>query len=253
MFFGTISPSSTCRHDDDRDRDDERHRVQHRVGDADQIERLLQQVRHGRFADPAQQDRADRDAQLCAGQHQRQVLAGADHGDGAGACPARRGPRAGRGGPRSARTRTPTKNALAPSSRTVSSTPRTSPISAHLPRPESPRPSSVSSSRSMRRPSIRTDRGQPAHRVVERAVRIERRQLHRLTGFGNVAELLQHQAADGLVFALGARNPVARRPRRCAAARHRQLSRLMRHHVRVWRRRVRRGRRRRSPRSGPPR
>ena len=62
-------------HHHDRDRDDERHRVQHRVGDADQVERLLQQVGHRGLADPAQQDRADRDAQLRAGQHQRQVLA----------------------------------------------------------------------------------------------------------------------------------------------------------------------------------
>ena len=67
-------------HDDDRDRDDERHRVQHRVGDADRMERRLEQVRHGRLTDAAQQNRAHRDAQLGAGQHQRQVLAGPDDG-----------------------------------------------------------------------------------------------------------------------------------------------------------------------------
>src|SRR5882757_4607744 len=46
-------------------------------------------------------------------------------------------------------------------------------------------------------------RGQPAHRVLQRCVRIERRQLDRLALLGDVAELLQHQATDGLVFAFG--------------------------------------------------
>ncbi len=115
MFLGTISPSSTCRVTTTAERDDERHRVQHRVGDAEQVERLLQQVRDRGFADAAQQDRADRDAQLRAGQHQRQVLAGPDDGDRAllalfgerfEAVAARR----------DQRELAPTKNALAPSS-----------------------------------------------------------------------------------------------------------------------------------------
>ena len=56
MFFGTISPSSTCSITTIVHRDHERHRVQHRVGHADQVERSLQQVRHCGFADAAQQD-----------------------------------------------------------------------------------------------------------------------------------------------------------------------------------------------------
>src|SRR3954447_19443398 len=68
-------------HDDDRDRDDERHRVQEGIGHAEQIERLLEQVRHRRLTDPAKQDRADRDAELRTCQHHRQVLARADHRD----------------------------------------------------------------------------------------------------------------------------------------------------------------------------
>ena len=43
--------------------------------------------------------------------------------------------------------------------------------------------------------------GQPAHRVLQRCVGIECRQLDRLALFRDMAELLQHQPADGLVFA----------------------------------------------------
>src|SRR3954447_23809329 len=72
MFFGTISPSSTCSTTtmviamtNDT--------VQHRVGHAEQVKRQLQQVRHRGFAHPAQRDRTDRDAELCPGQHQRKI------------------------------------------------------------------------------------------------------------------------------------------------------------------------------------
>src|SRR3954470_20462123 len=47
------------------------------------------------------------------------------------------------------------------------------------------------------------DRGQPAQRVVHRALGVECCQLDGLTGLGNVAELLHHQPADGLVFTFG--------------------------------------------------
>jgi hypothetical protein len=66
-------------HHDDGDRDQERHGVQQRIRDSEQTERLFEKVRHCRFADPAQQDRADRDPELGPGQHYRQVLAGPDH------------------------------------------------------------------------------------------------------------------------------------------------------------------------------
>ena len=55
----------------------------------------------------------------------------------------------------------------------------------------------------MRLPSIRTTVASQRTGSSDRAVRIERRQLHRLTRLGDVAELLHHQAADGLVFAFG--------------------------------------------------
>ena len=67
----------------DRQRHDERHRVQQRVGDAQQPERLFEQMRDRGLGHPAEQNRTDRDAQLGSGQHQRQVLAGPDDRDGA--------------------------------------------------------------------------------------------------------------------------------------------------------------------------
>src|SRR6185503_11248632 len=94
----------------------------------------------------------------------------------------------------------PTKNALAASSTAVSSTPRKSPISVvgsfgaltQLRELQLIDPSTVHLQYG----------GQPAHRVLQRSVWIERRQFDRLALFRNVAELLQHEAADGLVFAL---------------------------------------------------
>ena len=48
---------------------------------ADEVERLLEQMSDRRLADPAKQDRADRDAELRSRQHHRQVLSRADHRD----------------------------------------------------------------------------------------------------------------------------------------------------------------------------
>ena len=196
-------------HHDDRDRDDERHRVQHRVGHAEQVERLLEQVRHRRFADAAQQDRADGDAELRPGQHHRQILAGPDHrhravlalfGQGFQPVAARRDQRELRADEERV-------------GRQQQHGQQHAEEVTHQRRPRflrARRPSLVSSSRSIRRPSIRTTRGQPAHRVLQRAVGIERRQLDRLAllrGCGRAP------AAPGRRWSRirlpGARNPVA--------------------------------------------
>ena len=52
-------------HHDDRDRDEERHRVKHGIRDTQQVERWLQQMSYRRFADAAQQNGAHGDAELC--------------------------------------------------------------------------------------------------------------------------------------------------------------------------------------------
>ena len=190
-------------HHDDRDRDDERHRVQHRVGDAEQVERLLQQMRHRRFADPAQQDRADRDAQLRAGQHQRQVLAGADHGDRAVLALLGEGlePVAARRDQRELRADEERVGAeqqhgqqhaeKVAHQRPPSSVPA---VAAQLGQLEQIDAAAVHPHH----------RGQPADRVVAVARR-DRTPVSSTVSpaFGDVAELLQHQTADGLVFALG--------------------------------------------------
>src|SRR6267378_4189185 len=106
----------------------------------------------------------------------------------------------------------PTKNALAARSSTVRTTLKKSPINILA----SSRTRSsdvvffVAASAQLRQFQLidpatvhPQHRGQPAHRVLGRCVRIERRQLDRLAFFGNVAELLQHQTTDGLVFAFG--------------------------------------------------
>ena len=58
--------------------------MQKRVGDTDEVEGLFEEMRHRRFGDTSQQDRAHRDAQLGARQHQREVFSGPDDGDGTG-------------------------------------------------------------------------------------------------------------------------------------------------------------------------
>src|ERR1700737_2093621 len=106
----------------------------------------------------------------------------------------------------------PTKNALAARSSTVRTTLKKSPISilASSRRRSSDVAFFVAASAQLRQFQLidpatvhPQHRGQPAHRVLGRCVRIERRQLDRLAFFGNVAELLQHQTTDGLVFAFG--------------------------------------------------
>ena len=144
----------------------------------------------------------------------------------------------------------PTKNAFASSSRTVSSDAEEV---SHQSPPESPwrRPSLTRSSRSMRRPSIRATVAR--HRIGSSRVpvRLECLELHRLSDLGDVAELLHHQPADGLVFALvtaesGGRGHLvdAQQPRHPPAVAPHETHRASA-------RRVRRGCRRRSPRSGP--
>ena len=81
MFFGTISPSSTCSVTTMESATTNDTVCSSASGMPSDVERLLQQVRDGGLADPAEQDRAHRDAQLRAGQHQRQVLTGPDHRD----------------------------------------------------------------------------------------------------------------------------------------------------------------------------
>ena len=70
-------------HHDECQRDREGDRMQEGVGYVQQMERFLDQMRDGGFGDPAEQDRADGDAELCARQHQRQALACPDHRAGA--------------------------------------------------------------------------------------------------------------------------------------------------------------------------
>ncbi len=97
----------------------------------------------------------------------------------------------------------PTKNAFAASSKTVSSTPKMSPPISDHPRSGIAAAAHLRQLEQIDAPAVHPDdRGLPPHRVVQRAVRIEPRELHRLSGLGDVAELLHHQAADGLVFAL---------------------------------------------------
>ena len=57
--------------------------MQDRVRNPQDVERLLQQMSDGGFTDAAEQNRADGDAELGAGQHQRELFAGLDHRDGA--------------------------------------------------------------------------------------------------------------------------------------------------------------------------
>ena len=71
-------------HHHDRQADGERDGMQQRIGHPGRVQRHLDQVRDGRFGDAAEQDRADRDAELGAGEHEREVFAGVDDGAGAG-------------------------------------------------------------------------------------------------------------------------------------------------------------------------
>src|SRR3954454_15499323 len=99
----------------------------------------------------------------------------------------------------------PTKNALAARSTTVRITPRKSLMGAVL----------FLVARAQLRELQLIDaapihphhRGQPVHGVIKRRIGIEGRQLDGLTFLWDVAELLQHQAADGFVFPLGPPKP----------------------------------------------
>src|SRR6476660_8579583 len=128
----------------------------------------------------------------------------------------------------------PTKKPLAASNATVRITPRKSPISALALHAEEVTHQCPRSSRRGSHPSVPSlfalaligavsfaaataklrqfqlidpatvhpqHAGQPAHRVLQRCVGIECRQLNRLALFGDLAQLLQHQPADGLVIA----------------------------------------------------
>src|SRR5689334_14656325 len=95
----------------------------------------------------------------------------------------------------------PTKNALAANNAMVRMTPRKSPIGIAL--------SVVVASTELGEfelvdaSAVHPDHGrEPAHRIVDGPVRVERRQLDRLALLGDVPEQLQHQPADRLVFAL---------------------------------------------------
>ena len=59
---------------DDAQRDRERDRVHEALGHADRLERAFEEVRDRGLAEIAEAERADRDAQLRAGHHQRHVL-----------------------------------------------------------------------------------------------------------------------------------------------------------------------------------
>src|ERR1700682_1504344 len=94
-----------------------------------------------------------------------------------------------------------TKNAFAASSSTVRTTPKKSPIRVVA---SVATPAQLRQFKLIDRPAVHLQHSrQPAHRVLQRRVRIERRQLHRLALFGDVAQLQQHQPTDGLVFAFG--------------------------------------------------
>src|SRR6202171_4420219 len=94
-----------------------------------------------------------------------------------------------------------TKNAFAASSSTVRTTPKKSPIRVVA---SVATPAQLRQFKLIDPPAVHLQHSrQPAHRVLQRRVRIERRQLHRLALFGDVAQLQQHQPTDGLVFAFG--------------------------------------------------
>ena len=76
MFFGTISPSSTCSVTTIASATTNDTVCSSAGETPTQIERPLQQVGDRGLAEPAQQDRRDRDAQLGPREHQRQLLAG---------------------------------------------------------------------------------------------------------------------------------------------------------------------------------
>ena len=59
---------------DQAERDREGGGVHERLGDADVLERALEEVRDRGLAEVAEAERADRDAELGAGHHQRDVL-----------------------------------------------------------------------------------------------------------------------------------------------------------------------------------
>ena len=65
-------------HDDERD--DEGDADAQALGDADGLERRTEEAVHGRLDHGEQQQRADRDAELASGEHERDVLHGAQHG-----------------------------------------------------------------------------------------------------------------------------------------------------------------------------
>ena len=59
---------------DQAKRDRERHRVDKHLGKADELEPPFERVRDRRLAQVAEAERADSDAELRAGHHQRDVL-----------------------------------------------------------------------------------------------------------------------------------------------------------------------------------
>ena len=67
------------RHGDERERERERDGMQERLRQPDHVEQAGKPVRDRGFAEPAEQQRADGDAELCARQHLRHVPAGVDH------------------------------------------------------------------------------------------------------------------------------------------------------------------------------
>ena len=246
MFFGTISPSSTCSTTTIGDRDDERHRVQHGIRDAEQVERLLQQMRDRGLADAAQQDRTDGDAQLGTGQHQRQVLAGADDGHravlallGKGFQPvaARRDQRELRGDEERVGAR-----AAARSAARRRSHPSVPLLVVRRGGPASSAPAGRSGGRPSGPPS-------PASAPDPPAARRDRTPSARPTrpprGCGRVPAAPARRSSRIRLRARGIR--CRRRPRRCAAA-PTPASRDRPARRRRWSRRVRRGCRRRSPR-----
>ncbi len=72
-FFGTISPTTVCSEDDDAEADHEGDRVHGVLGQPDRRERALEQVGQGRLGERAEAERADRDAELGAGDHHRDL------------------------------------------------------------------------------------------------------------------------------------------------------------------------------------
>ena len=133
MFFGTISPITMCSDDHDAQRDRERDRVAAPTsGSPSQLQRPLDQVGHRGLAEAAQQQRADRDAELGAGEHARTGRAPARS-----TAAARRTPERASASSRSRRAEisansAPTKNALRRAAATATSRRRGASDVAHV-------------------------------------------------------------------------------------------------------------------------